>query len=92
MQYSDGQIRVWRLRGDLPACVQYQHRGSHSGVMVWVAIGYATRTSLVLIKGNLNADRCISVNFCPVVVLYLQGLPNITFQQDNERPDVYVMF
>lgn len=90
VQYSDGRIRVWRLRGDRtsPACIRYRHRGPAPGVMVWAAIGYTTRTSLVRIDGTLNADRYISDILRPVVVPYLRGLPNAIFQQDNARPHV----
>ena len=38
------------------ACIRSRHRGLVLGMMVWTAIGYTTRTSLVRIESNLNAD------------------------------------
>ncbi|GFX61570.1 hypothetical protein TNCV_2745451 [Trichonephila clavipes] len=81
VQYSDGHIRVWELRGDRssPACIRYQHRwGATSGVMVWAN------------GDNLKADWCISDILRSQVVYYLQGLcPIFTpFQQDNIRSHV----
>ncbi|XP_035216638.1 UDP-N-acetylglucosamine transporter-like [Stegodyphus dumicola] len=78
---------MWRLRGDhtLPVCIRYQHRGPAPGVMVWAAIRYMPRTSLVRIYGNMSADWYTSDILCPVVVSYLRSLPNAIFQQDNAR-------
>ncbi|CAL1274870.1 unnamed protein product [Larinioides sclopetarius] len=90
VQYSDGYIRVWRFRRDrtLPSCIRYRHTGTAPGRIVWVAIGYKIRASLVRIDGNLNADRYIYDILRSVVVPYLQGLPNTIFQQDNAKPHV----
>ena len=90
MQYSDDYIRVWRLRGErtLPACIRYRSIGPAPGVMVWAAIGYTTRTSLVPIDCNLNTDHYIFGILRPVIVPYLKDLPKVIFQQNNARPYV----
>ncbi|GFW17346.1 hypothetical protein TNCV_3905561 [Trichonephila clavipes] len=47
--YSDIRKRVWSFRGEysLPTCIRFP--GPASGGMVWVAIGYPTRTVLARI-------------------------------------------
>ncbi|GFW90981.1 transposable element Tc1 transposase [Trichonephila clavipes] len=49
----DGQIRVWRHRGErmLNSCVMYGHTGLSPGIMVLGGIGYHSRTPLVRIAG-----------------------------------------
>ena len=56
--------------------------------MVWAAIGYTIRTSLVRIGGDLIAEWYISDILRPVVVPYLRGLPNVIFKQVRSRPHV----
>ncbi|GFY06592.1 transposable element Tcb1 transposase [Trichonephila clavipes] len=58
------------------------------GIMIWVGIGYLSRTPLVRIAGTLNTQRYISEVLDPVVLPYLQGLATAIFQQDNARPHV----
>ncbi|GFY02970.1 transposable element Tcb1 transposase [Trichonephila clavipes] len=90
LQHHDGQIRVWRHRGErmLNSCVMHHHTGSAPGIMVWGGIGYPSRTSLVRIVGTLNSQRYISEVLEPVVLPYLQGLATAIFQQDNALPHV----
>ena len=90
VQYSDGRVRGRRFQEDRtsPTCIPYRHSEPAFGVIVWKTIGYTTRTSLVRIESNLNADRHISDNLCPVVVSYFRGLPNAIFQQVNARRHV----
>ncbi|GFU01870.1 transposable element Tc3 transposase [Trichonephila clavipes] len=84
LQHHDGQIRVWRHRGErllndtVPA----------PGIMVWGGIGYHYRSRLVRIAGTLNSQCYISEVLEPVVLPYLQGLATAIFQQDNARPHV----
>ncbi len=49
MQNHDDLFRVWRYGGErtLPACIRNLHTDLAPVVMVWVAIGYTTRTPLV---------------------------------------------
>ncbi|GFW45653.1 transposable element Tcb1 transposase [Trichonephila clavipes] len=72
----------------LNSCVMHRHTGPAPGIMVWVGIGYHSRTPLVRIAGTLNSQRYISKVLEPVVLPYLQGLATAIFQQDNARPHV----
>ncbi|GFX20706.1 transposable element Tcb1 transposase [Trichonephila clavipes] len=89
-QHHDGQIRVWRHRGErmLNSCVMHRHTGPAPGIMVWGGIGYHSHTPLVHIAGTLNSQRYISEMLEPVVLPYLQGFATAIFQQDNARPHV----
>ncbi|UYV71893.1 hypothetical protein LAZ67_9000960 [Cordylochernes scorpioides] len=62
LQHHDGQIRVWRHRGErmLNSCVMHRHIGPAPGIMVLGGIGYHSRTPLVRIAGTLNNQRYIS--------------------------------
>ena len=90
LPYSDGRIRIWRLRGDrtYPAFIRHRHRGHASCVMNWAATEYTACTSLLQIVSNLNAHWYISVILLPGVVPYLRGLPKAICKQDNARPHV----
>ncbi|GFT95009.1 transposable element Tcb1 transposase [Trichonephila clavipes] len=61
----------------------HRHTGPAPGIMVWVGIGYHSRTPLVRIAGTLNIQRYISEMLEPVVLPYLQGLATAIFQQEN---------
>ncbi|CAH1967750.1 unnamed protein product [Acanthoscelides obtectus] len=54
------------------------------GVMVWGVIAYGSRSPLIFIRGNMNAQRYIH----EVLEPYLDTLADRTFQQDNARPHV----
>ncbi|GFU66708.1 transposable element Tc1 transposase [Trichonephila clavipes] len=90
LQHQDGQIRVWRHRGErmLNSCEMHCHTGPALGIMVWGGIGYHSRTPLVRIASTLNSQRYISEVLEPVVLPYLQGLTTAIFHQDNVRPHV----
>ncbi|GFW31783.1 transposable element Tcb1 transposase [Trichonephila clavipes] len=62
LQHHDGQIRVWRHRGEsmLNSCVMHRHTGPAPRIMVWGGIGYHSRTPLVRIAGTLNSQRYIT--------------------------------
>ncbi|GFW85099.1 transposable element Tcb1 transposase [Trichonephila clavipes] len=62
LQHHDGWIGVWRHRGErlLNGCVMHHHTGLASDIMVWGAIGYHYRISLVRTVGTLNSQRYIS--------------------------------
>ncbi|GFT26705.1 transposable element Tcb1 transposase [Trichonephila clavipes] len=90
LQHHNGWIRAWRHRGErmLNSCVMHRHTGPAPGIMVWVGIGYHSRTPLVRIAGTLNSQRHISEVLESVVLPYLQGLVTAIFQQNNARPHV----
>ena len=54
--------------------------------MVWAGINNNRKTNLVIINGNLNAQRYRDEILAPVVILYVNANPNAIFQQNNARP------
>ena len=89
---SDGRIRVYRRRNERYAdcCVLQRDRfGGGGSLMVWAGISYGYRTHLVVIDGNLNAQKYRDRVLAPHVVPLLQNHGVISvFQQDNARPHV----
>lgn len=89
LMHPDGRARVYRREGERlrPNCIQeYQQFGGGS-LMVWGGICGDTKTRLVVIQGNLNAQRYIDTVLRPVAVPFLQQQQRGTiFQHDNARP------
>ncbi|GFX44691.1 transposable element Tcb1 transposase [Trichonephila clavipes] len=54
--------------------------------MVWGAIAYNTRSSLVLIRGTMTAQWYVHEIQQPHVLPLMQRLPEAIFQQDNAQP------
>ncbi|GFX46558.1 transposable element Tcb1 transposase [Trichonephila clavipes] len=85
LQHHDGQIRVWRHRGERPlnCCIMHRHTVPAPGLMDWGGIVFHCRAPLVLLVGTLIGQRYISVVLETVVLPYIQCLPLAIFQQDN---------
>ncbi|GFU21699.1 transposable element Tcb1 transposase, partial [Trichonephila clavipes] len=62
-----------------------RHTSPSTGVMVWGAIAYNTRSPLVLIRGTMTAQRYVHDILQPHVLPLMQRLPGAIFQQDNAR-------
>ncbi|GFY07336.1 transposable element Tcb1 transposase [Trichonephila clavipes] len=60
---DDNRVRVWRPRGErLNADFALQrHTAPTAGMMVWVVIAYNTWSPLVLIRGNMTAQRYVHI-------------------------------
>ncbi|CAH1975825.1 unnamed protein product [Acanthoscelides obtectus] len=86
----DGRARVRRRRGERrnPQFFVERHVHHTVGVMVWGAIAYGSRSLLIFIRGNMNAQRYIDEILEPHLLPYLDTLADPTFQQDNARPHV----
>ncbi|CAH1997565.1 unnamed protein product [Acanthoscelides obtectus] len=86
----DGRARVRRRRGERRNPQFFVERHAHHtvGVMVWGAIAYGSRSPLIFIRGNMNAQRYIHKVLEPHLLPYLDTLADPTFQQDNARPHV----
>ncbi|GFS86394.1 transposable element Tcb1 transposase [Trichonephila clavipes] len=62
LQHQGGRIRVRWHRGErtLAECICHRYTGPSSGILVWGAIEYTSRSPLVCIDGTLNNARYIS--------------------------------
>ncbi|KFM59999.1 Transposable element Tc1 transposase, partial [Stegodyphus mimosarum] len=82
------RIRVWRRRGDRsnPAVTVERPTARQCDIMVSGAIAFDSRSPLVRILDTMTAQRYLDNVLRPVAIPYLQGLPNVIFQQDNARP------
>ncbi|GFV19723.1 transposable element Tcb1 transposase [Trichonephila clavipes] len=69
-------------------CIRHRRTGPSPGLMVWGAIGYTSRSSLVLIDGILDSARYTSGLLLPVALSFFYALRNPAFQQDNARTHV----
>ncbi|CAH1957897.1 unnamed protein product [Acanthoscelides obtectus] len=76
----DGRARVRRRRGE--------RRNPQFFVERHGAIAYGSRSPLIFIRGNLNAQRYIHEVLEPHLLPYLDTLADPTFQQDNAPPHV----
>ncbi|GFU73893.1 transposable element Tcb2 transposase [Trichonephila clavipes] len=79
----DNRVRVWRPRGERinPAFALQRHTAPTAGVMVWGVIAYNTRSSLVLIRGTMIAQRYAHDILQPHVLPLMQRLPGAIPQQ-----------
>ncbi|CAH1994188.1 unnamed protein product [Acanthoscelides obtectus] len=86
----DGRARVRRRRGERrnPQFFVERHVHHTVGVMVWGATAYGSRSPLIFIRGNMNAQRYIHEVLEPHLLPYLDTLADPTFQQGNARPHV----
>jgi hypothetical protein len=86
----DGRQRVRRLRGERrnPAYSVERHVTCTVGVMIWGAICYGSKSPLIFIQGSMNARRYVQEVLQPVLVPYVQDIPNGLYQQDNARPHI----
>jgi hypothetical protein len=68
----DGHRGIRRRRGVEFAVEKSIHRTV--GVMVWGAIGYGSKSSLVFIRGSMTSVRYINEVLEPFLLPYLNGL------------------
>ncbi|GFV64636.1 transposable element Tcb2 transposase [Trichonephila clavipes] len=85
---DDNPVRVWRCPGERynsPHTVLH-HTARTAGIMVWGAIAYDSRSTLIVMRGTLTGQRYVDDTLRPHVGPFLNGLPGAIFQQDNARP------
>ncbi|GFW28704.1 transposable element Tcb1 transposase [Trichonephila clavipes] len=85
---DDSCVRVWRRpseRYNFPYAV-LRHTARIAGVMVWEAIAYDRRSTLIVMRGTLTGQRYVDDILRPHVGPFLNGLPKAIFQKDNARP------
>ncbi|GFS67615.1 transposable element Tcb2 transposase [Trichonephila clavipes] len=78
---DDNRVRVWRRPGEqcnLPHTV-LRHTARTAGVMVWVAIAYDSRSTLIVMRGTLTGQRFVEDILLPHVGPFLNGLPGAHF-------------
>ena len=80
----DGRQRVYRRRNErfAPNCVREVDRFGGGSVMVWGAITYTTRSDLVVVQGNLTANRYMNQVLQPHLLPIIDRQREL-FQQDN---------
>ncbi|GBN75642.1 Transposable element Tc1 transposase [Araneus ventricosus] len=90
---SDGRVMVRRRPGERlqPTCLRPRHTGPTPGVMVWEAISYGSRSTLVVIPRTLTANLHASLVIQPVVLPFMSSIQGGVFQQDNARPHTAVV-
>ncbi|GFX97095.1 transposable element Tcb2 transposase [Trichonephila clavipes] len=85
---EDNRGRVWRCPGERynsPHTV-LRHTARTAGVMVWGAIAYDCRSTLIMMRGTLTGQRYVDDILRPHVGPFLKGQPGAIFLQDNARP------
>ncbi|GFW55816.1 transposable element Tc1 transposase [Trichonephila clavipes] len=85
---DDNRVRVWR-RPDERNNFSYtvlRHTAHTAGVMVWGAIAYDGRSTLIVMRGTLTSQRYVDDTLRPHVGPFLNGLSGAIFQQDNAHP------
>ncbi|KFM58838.1 Transposable element Tc1 transposase, partial [Stegodyphus mimosarum] len=88
LEADDHRVRVWKGRGQRSqsAFVLQRHTAITPGVMVWGAISYDSRSSLVILRTSLTVQRYIDTILRPVALRFMARHPGAIFQQDNARP------
>ncbi|GBM16361.1 hypothetical protein AVEN_28321-1 [Araneus ventricosus] len=74
-----------------PNCLRPGHTVPTPRVMVWVAISYGSRSTLVVIPRTLTANMYVSLVIQPVVLPFMNSIQWGVFQQDNTRPHTAVV-
>ncbi|GFW16536.1 DDE_3 domain-containing protein [Trichonephila clavipes] len=74
------------VSGTNPPHTVLLHTARTAGVMVWGAIAYDSRSTLIVMRGTLTGQRYVDDILRPHVGPFLNGLPEAIFQQDNARP------
>ncbi|GFW57130.1 transposable element Tc1 transposase [Trichonephila clavipes] len=85
---TDNCVRVWKRPGERynsPRTV-LRHTAHTAGVMVWEAIAYDSRSTLIVMHGTLTGQRYVDDILRPHVGPILNGLSEAILQQDNVRP------
>jgi len=81
--HADGRARVYRRQGErfAPVCVRQHDRFSGGCVMVC-----EQKTWLIVIRGNLNAQRYIDEVLNAETIPFMQRNAPVVFQHDKARP------
>ena len=85
LRANDGLKRIYRRRGERNSenCLVQHDRFGGGSIMVWGGISQHTKTPLVHIQGNLNAQRYQNEVIRPVLVPRIQANRCMRLAQDN---------
>ncbi|GFW09908.1 transposable element Tcb1 transposase [Trichonephila clavipes] len=85
---DDNRVRVWMRNGEWNNSLHtvLRHTARTAGVMVWGAIAYDSRSTLIVMRGTLTGQRYVEDILRPHVGPFLNDLLGAIFQQDNARP------
>ncbi|GFV70973.1 transposable element Tc1 transposase [Trichonephila clavipes] len=85
---DDNRERVWRCPGERynSPHIVLRHTARTAAVIVWGAIAYDSRSTLIVMRGTLPGQRYVDDILRPHVEPFLYGLPGAIFQQDNALP------
>ncbi|GFW28701.1 transposable element Tcb1 transposase [Trichonephila clavipes] len=85
---DDNRVQVWRRPGERYDShhIVLRHTARTAGVMVWGALAYESRTTLIMMRGTLTGQRYVDDILRPHVGPFLNGFSGAIFQQDNARP------
>ncbi|GBO25194.1 Transposable element Tc1 transposase [Araneus ventricosus] len=89
----DGRVVVRRRSGERlqPTCLRPRHTGPTPGLMIWGAIFYDSRSTLVVIPRTLTSNLYVSLLIQPVVLTFMNSIQGGVSQQDNTRPHTAVV-
>ena len=87
VDFGDGRARVWwRRDGRFPTEKVIEHdRYRRGSVMIWGGISHREKTGIIIIVGNLTADRHCNEILHPVLVPFLRNGLARMLQQINAR-------
>ncbi|GFV67953.1 transposable element Tc1 transposase [Trichonephila clavipes] len=85
---DDNRVWVWRHPGEWYKSTHavLHHTARTAGVMVWGAMAYDSRSTLIVMRGTLMGQRYVDDILRPHEGTFLNGLRGAIFQQDNARP------
>ncbi|GFV34328.1 uncharacterized protein TNCV_4023431 [Trichonephila clavipes] len=79
---SDGRVLVRKIPGER---LRHRHTGPTPDLMVWGAISYDGRSTLVIIPNTMTANLYVSLVIQPIVLPFMNSIPGRVFQQENAR-------
>ncbi|GFW67979.1 transposable element Tcb1 transposase [Trichonephila clavipes] len=85
---DDNRVQVWRRPGERYNSLHavLRHTARTAAVMVWGAIAYDSRFTLIVMRGTLTGQSYVDDILRPHVGPFLNGIPGAIFQQHNARP------
>ena len=85
---ADGRQPIYRRIGErfAPFNVNPVDRFGGGSIMVWGAFWFGWRSLLLVVDGNLTANRYLDIMLSNQIILYVQLYNDAIFMHDNARP------